>query len=86
MSEILFDKYGGVEPLTPLVRNFIKNHGDSNLARYFINTDMEVLIKHGQFIAVVMGKPAAFYEGWTWNRHIKTLLYLIALLRTLLMF
>ena len=35
-----------------------------NLARYFINTDMEVLIRHQvQFIAVVMGKPAAFYEG-----------------------
>ena len=35
-----------------------------NLARYFINTDKEVLIRHQvQFIAVVMGKPAAFYEG-----------------------
>ena len=35
-----------------------------NLARYFINTDMEVLIRHQvDFVAVVMGKPAAFYEG-----------------------
>ena len=35
-----------------------------NLARYFINSDMEVLIRHQvQFIAFVMGKPAAFYEG-----------------------
>ena len=34
------------------------------LARYLINTDMEVLFRHQvQFIAVVMGKPAAFYEG-----------------------
>ena len=61
----LFDKYGGVETLTPLVREFYKRiMATPNLARYFINTDMEVLIRHQvQFIAVVMGKPAAFYEG-----------------------
>ena len=65
MSENLFDKYGGVETLTPLVREFYKSIMTTpNLARYFINTDMEVLIRHQvQFIAVVMGKPAAFYEG-----------------------
>ena len=65
MSESLFDKYGGVETLTPLVREFYKRiMATPNLARYFINTDMEVLIRHQvQFIAVVMGKPAAFYEG-----------------------
>ena len=35
-----------------------------NLARYFISTDMEVLIQDQvEFIAVVIGKPAAFYEG-----------------------
>ena len=65
MSESLFDKYGGVETLTPLAREFYKRiMATPNLARYFINTDMEVLIRHQvQFIAVVMGKPAAFYEG-----------------------
>ena len=65
MSESLFDKYGGVETLKPLVREFYKRiMATPNLARYFINTDMEVLIRHQvQFIAVVMGKPAAFYEG-----------------------
>jgi len=65
MSESLFDKYGGVETLTPLVREFYKRiMATPNLARYFVNTDMEVLIRHQiQFIAVVMGKPAAFYEG-----------------------
>ena len=65
MSESLFDKYGGVETLTPLVREFYKRiMATPNLGRYFINTDMEVLIRHQvQFIAVVMGKPAAFYEG-----------------------
>ena len=73
MSETLFDKYGGVEALTPLVREFYKRIiATPNLARYFINTDKEVLIRHQeevlirhqvQFIAVVMGKPAAFYEG-----------------------
>ena len=65
MSESLFDKYGGVETLTPLVKEFYKRiMATPNLARYFINTDMEVLIRHQvQFIAVVMGKPAAFYEG-----------------------
>ena len=65
MSGSLFDKYGGVETLTPLVREFYKRiMATPNLARYFINTDMEVLIRHQvQFIAVVMGKPAAFYEG-----------------------
>ena len=65
MSESLFDKYGGVKTLTPLVREFYKRiMATPNLARYFINTDMEVLIRHQvQFIAVVMGKPAAFYEG-----------------------
>ena len=65
MSETLFHKYGGVETLTALVRECYKRiMATSNLARYFINTDMEVLIRHqAQFIAVVMGKPAAFYEG-----------------------
>ena len=65
MSKSLFDKYGGVETLKPLVREFYKRiMATPNLARYFINTDMEVLIRHQvQFIAVVMGKPAAFYEG-----------------------
>ena len=65
MSERLFHKYGRVETLTPLVREFYKRViATPNLARYFINTDMEVLIRHQvQFIAVVMGKPAAFYEG-----------------------
>ena len=65
MSGSLFDKYGGVEALTPLVKEFYKRiMATPNLARYFINTDMEVLIRHQvQFIAVVMGKPAAFYEG-----------------------
>ena len=65
MSESLFDKYGGVETLTSLVREFYKRiMATPNLARYFINTDMEVLIRDQvQFIAVVMGKPAAFYEG-----------------------
>ena len=88
MSESLFDKYGGVETLKPLVREFYKRiMATPNLARYFINTDMEVLIRHQvQFIAVVMGKPAAFYGVWTWKRHIKTLIYLIALLKTLSMF
>ena len=63
--ESLFAKYGGVETLTLLVREFYKRiMATPNLARYFINTDMEVLIRHQvQFIAVVMGKPAAFYEG-----------------------
>ena len=47
MSEILFDKYGGVEPLTPLVKGIYKRiMATPNLARYFINTDMEVLIRH----------------------------------------
>ena len=88
MSESLFDKYGGVETLTPLVREFYKRiMATPNLARYFINTDMEVLIRHQvQFIAVVMGKPAAFYEGMDMEEHIKTLIYLIVHLRTLLMF
>ena len=65
MSETLFHKYGGVETLTPLVREFYKRiMATPNLARYFINTDMEVLIRHQvDFVAVVMGKPAAFYEG-----------------------
>ena len=65
MSERLFHKYERVETLTPLVREFYKRViATPNLARYFINTDMEVLIRHQvQFITVVMGKPAAFYEG-----------------------
>ena len=55
----------GVETLKPLVREFYNRiMATPNLARYFINTDMEVLIRHQvQFIAIVMGKPAAFYEG-----------------------
>ena len=65
MSGSLFNKYGGVETLTPVVKEFYKRiMATPNLARYFINTDMEVLIRHQvQFIGVVMGKPAAFYEG-----------------------
>ena len=47
MSETLFDKYGGVETLMPLVREFQKRTmATPNLARYFINTDMKVLIRH----------------------------------------
>ena len=48
-----------------MVREFYKRiMATPNLARYFINTDMEVLIRHQvDFVAVVMGKPAAFYEG-----------------------
>ena len=74
MSESLFDKYGGVETLTPLVKEFYKRiMATPNLARYFINTDMEVLIRHQiQFIAVVMGKPAAFYEGMDMEEHINS--------------
>ena len=65
MSGSLFNKYGGVETLTPVVKEFYKRiMATPNLARYFISTDMEVLIRDQvQFIAVVMGKPAAFYEG-----------------------
>ena len=46
MSESLFDKYGGVETLTPLVREFYKRiMANPNLAGYFINTDRGVLIR-----------------------------------------
>ena len=65
MSEILFDKYGGVETLTPLVREFYKRiMATPNLASLFYQYGYgSANSTQVQFIAVVMGKPAAFYGG-----------------------
>ena len=88
MSETLFDKYGGVETLKPLVREFYKRiMATPNLARYFINTDMEVLIRHRfNSLLLLWENLQLFMRVWTCKQCMQTLIYLIVHLRALLMF
>jgi hemoglobin len=61
----LFDKYGGVETVTFIVKEFYKRMLQApNLKRYFINVDVEKIIHHQiQLISHVMGKPVSIYSG-----------------------
>lgn len=64
MSETLFDKYGGIETFSAVVRNFYTKVLDSNLLEpYFRGTDMNHLMEHQtNFLAKVLGGPD-LYQG-----------------------
>lgn len=61
----LFDKYGGVETVTLIVKEFYKRMLKTpNLRRYFINVDVEKIIHHQiELISHIMGKPVSIYSG-----------------------
>lgn len=61
----LFEKYGGTPTVKHIVKEFYARILETpNLARYFINTDVDKIIKHQiLFIAYVMGKPVSNYTG-----------------------
>ena len=88
MSGSLFDKYGGVETLTPLVKEFYKRIMVTPiLARYFINTDMEVQFDtKSNSLLLLWENLQLFMRVWTCKQCMQTLIYLIVHLRMLLMF
>ena len=59
MSETLYDKYGGIETFSAVVRNFYQKVLDSaDLAPYFDNVNMEKLMSHQtNFISTALGGP-----------------------------
>ena len=64
MSETLFDKYGGFETFTTVVKSFYQKVLDSDQVEpYFHGINMERLITHQtNFISKVLGGPDR-YEG-----------------------
>ena len=56
----LYEKYGGTPTVTKIVKLSIKLSFDRpNLARYFINIDMDRLIRHQiDFVCYLLGKPS----------------------------
>ena len=61
----LFEKYGGTPTVKLIVKEFyVRILETPNLARYFINTDVDKIIKHQiSFISYVLGKPVSDYTG-----------------------
>ena len=59
MSETLYEKYGGFEIFSAVVRNFYHKILDSEeLAPYFDNVNMEKLMSHQtNFISTALGGP-----------------------------
>jgi hemoglobin len=73
----LFDKYGGVDVMRELIKEFyVQVFARPELKSYFTNTDLDRLIQHQcKFFAYAMGKPAVIYKDeWLQrghkNRHI----------------
>ena len=61
----LYEKFGGSSTVTKIVIAFYQIVLDrTNLARYFINIDMDRLIRHQiDFVCYLLGKPSkADYE------------------------
>ena len=56
----LYEKYGGTPTVTKIVKAFYQIVLDRpNLARYFINIDMDRLIRHQiDFVFNLLGKPS----------------------------
>ena len=56
----LYEKYGGTPTVTKIVKAFYQIVLDRpNLARYFINIDMDRLIRHQiDFVCYLLGKPS----------------------------
>jgi hemoglobin len=89
----LFDKYGGVEVMRELIKEFYAQvYARPKLQTYFRKTELKRLIEHQcKFFAYAMGKPAEIYKD-EWlkrghrNRHIsdKHFMEVIELLRRVL--
>ena len=58
--ENLFDKYGGVEVMRELIKEFyVQVYAHPQLKSYFKDSDLNELIQHQcKFFAYAMGKPA----------------------------
>lgn len=56
----LYEKYGGTPTVTKIVKAFYQIVLDRpNLARYFVNIDMDKLIRHQiDFVCSLLGKPS----------------------------
>lgn len=67
----LFEKYGGVVVVHDLVSSFYDRLlDDEALADYFINTDMETLVKHQtNFISSLMGGPGSVSDDQLLQAH-----------------
>ena len=60
----LFDKYGGVEVMWELIKEFYAQiYSRPKLKTYFVNSNLQNLIEHQyKFFAYAMGKPAEEYK------------------------
>jgi truncated hemoglobin YjbI len=70
--ENLFDKYGGVETMRELIKEFYARvYARPELKTYFAGSDLGDLIQHQcKFFAYAMGKPAAEYKDeWLKRGH-----------------
>lgn len=70
--ENLFDKYGGVETMRELIKEFYAQvYARPELKTYFAGSDLGDLIQHQcKFFAYAMGKPAAEYKDeWLKRGH-----------------
>ena len=68
----LFDKYGGVDVMRELIKEFyVQVYARPELKTYFENSDLDRLIAHQcKFFAYAMGKPAAIYKDeWLQRGH-----------------
>lgn len=65
MSQSLFEKYGGIATIVPIVNSFYRKViAVPELRPYFDGIDMQKLTEHQvNFIAEAMGAPTTFYEG-----------------------
>lgn len=70
--ENLFDKYGGVEVMRELIKDFYAEvYSRPELKSYFVDTDLNHLVEHQcKFFAYAMGKPAEEYKDeWLERGH-----------------
>lgn len=68
----LFDKYGGVEVMRELIKEFYAQiYSRPKLKTYFVNSNLQNLIEHQcKFFAYAMGKPAEEYKDeWLERGH-----------------
>lgn len=65
MKETLFDKYGGIDTLIPIVNSFYRKVlAHQELRPYFEGVNMQRLTEHQvNFIAQAMGGPTTMYKG-----------------------
>lgn len=70
--ENLFDKYGGVEVMRELIKEFYAQvYARPELKAYFVKVNLDQLIEHQcKFFAYAMGKPVEVYkDDWLARGH-----------------